>query len=44
VALEHVLADARGRVLVHEIDRDRARVRWGERGGQRVQPLLASSD
>ena len=44
VALEHVLADARRRVLVQEVDGDVAHAALAEQRGQRLQTLLAAGD
>ncbi len=44
MALEYVLADARGRALVDEVGREEAHALLSELGGQRAQPLLATSD
>ena len=44
MALEHVLEDARRRLVVHEVDRNRAHALLAERGGQSSQPLLPARD
>jgi hypothetical protein len=44
VALEHVLADARGCVLVEQVRRDVADTPLAELGGERAQALLAAGD